>query len=360
MANMLLDPIAFKIGPLSVYWYGLILGLGALAGLLLAIQRGKRFGLSSDFFIDILLVGFPSALIGARAYYVAFKWDDYKDNLLDIFAIWEGGIAIYGALIGAVIGAFIYLRIKGYSFWRIADICAPSLLLGQAIGRWGNFVNQEAYGGPVSESFLRDTLNLPDFIVNQMNVNGIFHHPTFLYESIWNIVGVVLLIVISRLPKVRSGEVFMSYLIWYSVGRFFIEGLRTDSLAYQGTDFVAGVVNALWAPMTVLFEPGYLDPAYGNVRISQLVAIGSIIAGILFIIIRRVTIKTPVYYKDPIVSSRVKAPAATTAAAVEVLAEVPAATSDVKKDKGSQIDTNTSDSNNDVAEEDSKKKEQEE
>lgn len=313
MATMLLDPIAFTLGPLSVHWYGLILGLGALAGLLLAIWRGKRFGLSSDFFVDVLLVGFPSALIGARAYYVAFKWDEYKDNLLEVFAIWNGGIAIYGAIIGAVIGVFILLKVKGYSFWRIADICAPGLLLGQAIGRWGNFVNQEAYGGPVEESFLRNTLHLPDFIVNQMNVNGTFHHPTFLYESLWSLVGVLLLLGLSQLPKVRKGEVFMSYLIWYSIGRFFIEGLRTDSLAYQGSQWMTSMVDALWSPMTVIFEPGYLDPAYGTVRISQLIAIVCVIGGIAFIVINRLMKGTPVYYKDPIVSLKkqeVKSPEA--------------------------------------------------
>lgn len=304
MSSMLLDPIAISIGPLEVRWYGLLIGLGALAGLLLAMWRGKRFGLSSDFFIDILLIGFPSAIIGARAYYVAFTWDEYKDNWLDVFAIWNGGIAIYGALIGAVIGVFILLRVKGYSFWRIADICAPSLLVGQAVGRWGNFVNQEAFGGPVEETFLRNTLHLPDFIVNQMNVQGVFHHPTFLYESIWNFVGVLLLIGITQLPKLRNGELFMGYLIWYSIGRFFIEGLRTDSLAYQGSEWVQSIVHVLWSPMAAVFEAGALDPAYGNVRISQLLAILLVIIGIAFIVIRRIVVKNPVYYKDPIVSTR--------------------------------------------------------
>lgn len=305
MATMLLNPIAFQLGPISVHWYGIILGIAALVGLLLAIREGKRFGISPDFFMDILLIGLPSALIGARAYYVIFQWDQYKGDLLKIFAIWEGGIAIYGALIGAFIGAGIYLRKKGYTFIRIADICAPGLLIGQAIGRWGNFVNQEAYGGPVEESFLRNTLHLPDFIVNQMNVQGVFHHPTFLYESIWNIVGVLLLFGIRRLKNVRQGEVLLGYLIWYSIGRFFIEGLRTDSLAYKGSAWAQSLVDALWSPMTIVFEPGYLDPAYGNVRISQLLALFIVIVGIILIVIRRLKGKQHVVrYSDPIVSTK--------------------------------------------------------
>lgn len=305
MNPLLIDPVAFSIGSfLEVRWYGIILGTAALVGLLLAIQEGKRFGIKPDFFMDLLLLGVPSAVIGARIYYVAFMWDDYKNNLVDIFKIWEGGIAIYGALIGAFICGFFYFRYKGYNFWRIADICAPSLIAGQIIGRWGNFMNQEAYGGPVEESFLRNTLHLPDFIVNQMNVNGTFHHPTFLYESLWNVIGIILLFVLRRQKFLRAGELVASYFIWYSVGRFFVEGLRTDSLAYQGPEWVASFIDALWSPMTVLFEPGYLDPAYGNVRISQLLAVLLVIAAIVFIIVRRATGAASARYSDPIVSTK--------------------------------------------------------
>ncbi|MGZ0039158.1 prolipoprotein diacylglyceryl transferase [Paenibacillus ottowii] len=304
-ATLLLNPIAFSIGAIKVHWYGLILGLAALVGLYLAIREGKRFGIPQEFFMDMLLLGVPSAIIGARIYYVAFKWEDYRDNLWDVFKIWNGGIAIYGALIGAIICAVIYFRYKGYNFWRIADICAPGLLIGQAIGRWGNFVNQEAYGGPTEETFLRNQLHLPDFIVNQMNVNGVFHHPTFLYESLWSIVGVILLLVIRRMKFVRAGELFAFYFIWYSIGRFFIERVRTDSLAFQGSDWLASFVNALWSPMVWLgFEPGYLDPSYGNVRISQLLAIFIIVAAVIFILVRRRKGSAVARYSDPIVSSK--------------------------------------------------------
>lgn len=258
--------------------------------------------------MDLLLLGVPSAIIAARIYYVAFMWDDYKNNFWDVFKIWNGGIAIYGALIGAIICAVIFVRRRGYNFWRIADICAPSLIIGQMIGRWGNFVNQEAYGGPTTESFLRENLHLPSFIVNQMNVQGTFHHPTFLYESLWNLVGLILLMVLRRQKFLRSGELFASYFIWYSIGRFFIEALRTDSLAFQGAAWLASFVNGLWSPMTWLgFEQGYLAPSYGNVRISQLLAIGIVIAAIIFIIVRRRTVRDLPYYSDPITSTKVVA-----------------------------------------------------
>jgi phosphatidylglycerol---prolipoprotein diacylglyceryl transferase len=313
MYGLRLEPIAFSLGPIDVHWYGIILGTAALIGLLLAVQEGKRFGLSPDFFMDMLLLGVPSAIIGARIYFVAFKWDEYKNNLLDVFKIWNGGIAIFGALIGAFICGYFYFRHKGYSFWRIADICAPGLIVGQLIGRWGNFVNQEAYGGPVEEGFLRNTLHLPDWIVNQMNVEGVFHHPTFLYESMWNVVGLILLLVLRRRPFLRAGELLMTYFIWYSVGRFFIEGLRTDSLAFHGASWVASLMNGLWSPMTVLFEQGYLNPAEGNVRISQLISVALVIFAITVIIVRRQTGAAKAHYSDPIINFKTGLPAGVSA-----------------------------------------------
>lgn len=305
MEVTLLDPIVFSIGFITVRWYGLILGTGALVGLLLAIWEGKRFNIPQEFFMDMLLLCVPSAIIGARIYFVAFTWDQYKDNFWDVFKIWNGGIAIYGALIGAIICAIIFFKKRGYDFWRIADICAPGLIVGQMIGRWGNFVNQEAYGGPTTESFLSDNLHLPSFIVNQMNVQGVFHHPTFLYESVWNFVGLILLIILRRRKFVRSGEMFLSYFIWYSIGRFFIEALRTDSLAFQGADWVASLMNTLWTPMTWFgFEQGSMGYSIGNVRISQLLAILIIVVAIVLIIVRRKTIPNLPRYSDPIISTK--------------------------------------------------------
>lgn len=304
MFELAINPIIFEIGALSIRWYGLILGMGALAGLMLAVYEGKRFGIPSEFFMDLLLIGAPTAIIAARIYYVAFQWDSYKHNFLDVFKIWEGGIAIYGAIAGALICGYFFCRARGYSFWRIADICAPGLLVGQMIGRWGNFMNQEAYGGPVEESFLRETLHIPGFIVDHMFIEGLFRHPAFLYESLWSLVGLVILFVIRRRNFLRAGELLASYIAWYSLGRFFIEALRTDSLAFIGPSWLVNMIDALWSPMTLMFEQGYLDPAYGNIRISQLLGLLLIIGAIVFVVVRRLTGATKEKYNDPIISTK--------------------------------------------------------
>jgi phosphatidylglycerol:prolipoprotein diacylglycerol transferase len=299
---LVLNPIAVSIGAIHVRWYGIILGTAALVGLLIAIQEGKRFKIHQDFFMDMLLITVPAAIIGARAYYVAFTWTDYENNLLGIFMIWHGGIAIYGALIGSLTAAYFFFRSKGYNFWRIVDICAPGLIVGQLIGRWGNYMNQEAHGGPVSESFLRQTLHLPNFIVNQMNIDDTFYHPTFLYESLWSLAGFLLLLWLRRRPFLRAGELFMSYAIWYSIGRFFVEGVRTDSLAFDGPSWLASFMRVLWTPMKLLFHEGAM--ANGNVRVSQLLGVIIIIVAIGLIIYRRKTGSANVRYADPIVSSK--------------------------------------------------------
>jgi phosphatidylglycerol:prolipoprotein diacylglycerol transferase len=297
-----INPIAFSIGSIDVRWYGIVLGSAALIAILIAIQEGKRFNIIPDFFMDFLLVAIPSAIVGARAYYVIFKWDDYKNNLWEVFMIWHGGIAIYGGLIGSIIGVIFYVRAKGYDFWRIVDIAAPGLIVGQMIGRWGNFMNQEAHGGPVDESLLRNTLHLPNFIVNQMNIEGIFYHPTFLYESVWNLVGFLVLLVLRRRHFVRAGEIFIGYFIWYSIGRFFIEGLRTDSLAFTGPSWLASLMNGLWSPMKLVFDSGELVD--GNVRVSQLLSILIILAAIVLIYYRRSLQPPTALYSDPIVSTK--------------------------------------------------------
>lgn len=258
-----IDRIAFEIGPITVYWYGIIIITGILLGWLLATRESKRLGLNKDIFSDLLIWAIPISIISARLYYVIFKWDYYMDNPGKIIAIWEGGIAIHGGLIGAVITAIIFARKKGVSFWKLADIAAPSIILGQAIGRWGNFMNQEAHGGEVARSFL-ENLYLPDFIINQMYIDGVYYHPTFLYESLWNLAGFILLIFMRKLP-LKKGELFLSYLIWYSIGRFFIESLRTDSLMLTETLRVAQMMSLVLivVAVTLIFLhrwKGFRDP----------------------------------------------------------------------------------------------------
>ncbi|MCD7035890.1 prolipoprotein diacylglyceryl transferase [Metabacillus sp. GX 13764] len=236
-----LNPIAFEIGSLRVHWYGIIIGFGALLGLWVAMRESERRGMNKDIFVDLVLFAIPIAIVCARAYYVLFEWGYYSKHPAEIPQIWNGGLAIHGGLIGAVITGIIFARIRKVSFWKLADIAAPSILIGQAIGRWGNFMNQEAHGGPVSRAFL-ENLHLPQFIINQMYIDGTYYHPTFLYESLWSLAGIILLLFLRRV-NLRRGEMFLTYLIWYSVGRFFIEGMRTDSLMLTSTLRIAQVIS---------------------------------------------------------------------------------------------------------------------
>jgi phosphatidylglycerol:prolipoprotein diacylglycerol transferase len=263
-----LNPIAFKLGPIPVHWYGIIIGSGLALALFLAIREGNRRGLPKDLFADLMLWAIPIAIISARIYYVIFEWKYYVKHPIDIPQIWTGGIAIHGALIGSVITTIVFAKKRGISFWKIVDIAAPSIILGQAIGRWGNFMNQEAHGHEVSLSFLQ-SLHLPDFIINQMNIEGVYYHPTFLYESVWDFAGFILLIVLRRV-NFRRGELFLTYVIWYSIGRYFVEGLRTDSLMLGSlrmaqTISIALIVGAiaiiLYRRQKKMAEARYLDQA---------------------------------------------------------------------------------------------------
>lgn len=227
-----MNPIAFNILGLDIRWYGVIIALGIWTALTIAYINCKKIYLNFDNILNIFLVAFPFAIIGARLYYVAFEFDQYRGDLLSIFNLRNGGIAIHGALIGAIIVAFIYCRIKKLNFLRYADLAMPSIIIAQGIGRWGNFFNQEAHGGLVSYQFIS---KFPTFIKEGMNINGNYYHPTFLYESIWNfIVGIILILILYKLSERYNGIVLAFYGILYSVGRFFIEGLRTDSLYFLG------------------------------------------------------------------------------------------------------------------------------
>jgi len=240
-----LDPVFLQFGPFTIYWYGIIIITGVFIGLLLANKEADRLGLKKDLITDLMVFAIPIAIIFARIYYVTFEWEQYTNkSWWELFAVWNGGIAIHGALIGSVLPAIIYTRIKKESFWQIADILAPSLILGQSIGRWGNFMNQEAYGGAISEAAYNNFHQyLPNFIMNQMTIDGVMYHPTFLYESFWNLVVFILLLVIRRYNPLR-GELFLSYITLYSVGRFVIEGMRMDSL-YVGELRVAQLISVL-------------------------------------------------------------------------------------------------------------------
>ncbi len=280
----IIDRVAFYIGSFPVYWYGLIIGSGALLAAFLAFYETKRIGFHFDTFLNTLLFAIPTALLSGRLYYVAFHWDYYSQYPGQILAFRDGGLAIHGVILGSVLAGYLYSKFKGFSFVQVAEIAFPAVLLGQAIGRWGNFTNQEAYGGPVSLDFL-ENLHLPEFIINQMWINGSFHHPTFLYESIWSIIGVIIILLIRYRNPIR-GAVLSLYFIWYSVGRFFIEGLRTDSLAFDGPEWLSQLLETLWLPLGAFWEAGELTG--GNIRAAQLFSVLSILffAGYLIYISR--------------------------------------------------------------------------
>ncbi|MBE7023391.1 MAG: prolipoprotein diacylglyceryl transferase [Ruminococcaceae bacterium] len=248
-----INRIAFSVFGMPVYLYGVIIALGLLLAFLYGVYEAKRVGLSQDDLLNMLLIGIPAAIVCARAYYVAFEWDSYKNNLAEIFNIRGGGIAIYGAVIGVAVSVFFYCRAKKLNMGKVLDLLAVGLLIGQSIGRWGNFVNGEAFGV---------SCNLPwaMTIVNEGRTVAEMAHPTFFYESLWNGLGLVVLLLF-RKHKAFEGEVFCGYMIWYGIGRMFIEGLRTDSL--------------------------YI----GIFRVSQLLSGVLVVVGIILIVINRKNLK---------------------------------------------------------------------
>lgn len=224
-----MNPIAINFGPISIYWYSIIMFLAIITGSFIFIKTAKKEGYQEEFLTNLIFYGIIFGIIGARIYYVLFNLDYYLSNPLQILAIYNGGLAIHGAII---IGAiwFIYYSYKhNHNFLKILDLAAPSLILAQAIGRWGNFFNGEAHGPAITREAL-ENMHLPDFIINGMHIEEKYYHPTFLYESIWNFLGFIFLIILRKKIKLKTGMLTGIYFMWYSACRFFIESLRTDSL----------------------------------------------------------------------------------------------------------------------------------
>lgn len=214
--TLTISPFAFHIGQKPIYWYALIILSGFLLGLLLASHNCEKRGIKKDHVWDIALFGIIAGIIGARIYYVIFSFDEFKGNLWGIFQIWEGGLAIYGGIIAAFISTAVYCRIKRINFFNALDVCCPGLLLGQSIGRWGNFMNCEVFGR-ATDAF------------TGMSINGAPPvHPLFFYESMWSLAGVLLILLLRKYKK-KNGQVFCLYLFWYSAGRLVLEGMRDKS-----------------------------------------------------------------------------------------------------------------------------------
>ena len=249
----------FTLGHFTIRWYGVIIALGLCLAVWYACRRCRQFGISEDHLIDGVLWVTPFAIICARAYYCIFSWEQYAANPISCLYIWEGGLAIYGGVIGAVIGALIFCRVKKLNVLALLDLVCLGFLIGQCIGRWGNFINREAFGRETT-AFSRMGLTLP-------GRETVYVHPTFLYESLWNFVGFLLLhFWFRRHERKFDGEFILLYAVWYGIGRFFIEGLRTDSLYIAGTgirvsQLLAGVSAAAAAVVLALFYTGKLRHA---------------------------------------------------------------------------------------------------
>ena len=237
-------PAGFSIGSYEVRFYGLIIAVGLILAVAYALRRRAQFGLSEDDLMDGVLWIAPFAIVCARLYYCAFEWEHYADNPISILYIWEGGLAIYGAVIGAAVGVIVHCKlIKKISVLSVLDLVSIGFLIGQMLGRWGNFFNREAHGG-VTDSFLRMGL------LNPVTKTGEYYHPTFLYESAWNLVGFILIHFLSKKRK-YDGQVALMYVAWYGLGRAMIEGLRTDSL-WWGNFRVSQVLAAVTCGLALI------------------------------------------------------------------------------------------------------------
>ena len=228
-----MNSIFLDLGFIQIYWYSVMVLLGFLIGGWLILKEAKRFGISEDFITNLFFYAVPISIIGARIYYVIFNWSYYSSNIMDIFKIWEGGLAIHGGMLFGLIWIIIYTKKYKVNTFRILDMAVVGLLIGQALGRWGNFFNGEAHGPATTLEFLHN-LYLPDFIIQGMNVNGIYYQPTFLYESLWCLLGFIAILFIRRIKYIKIGQITGIYLMWYGIGRFLIESLRTDSLMFLG------------------------------------------------------------------------------------------------------------------------------
>ncbi|MDR0300009.1 MAG: prolipoprotein diacylglyceryl transferase [Streptococcaceae bacterium] len=226
LVNLAIPKVALKLGPFQIHWYAIIIVTGTILAVWLAYREASKKKIDPESVIDFILIAFPLALVGARAYYVIFQWSYYSQHPSEIIALWDGGGAIYGALLAGFFTLLIFCYYKLIKARDFLDIVAPGIFLAQAFGRWGNFVNQEAYGKIVSN------LNyLPSFIKNQMFIEGHYRQPTFLFESLGTFSGFLMIIIFRhRLKFLKSGDIFAFYLVWYGLVRAVVEGMRTDSL----------------------------------------------------------------------------------------------------------------------------------
>lgn len=251
-----MNRVAFNIFGFNVYYYSLCILLGVIVAYILITREGKKQGLSKEFTSDLIFYTLIIGILGARVYYCVFNLDYYLANPSEILKIYNGGLAIHGGVIAGLIFVYFYTKKKNVSFIKILDIVAPAVIIAQSFGRWGNFFNQEAHGGITTYQNLKN-MHIPEFIINGMHIEGKYYYPTFFFESIWCLIGFIILMFVRRNKNLRKGFQIGFYFIWYGIGRFFIEALRTDSLMFF------------------------------NLKIAQIVSLIGIIIGIIIIVTNR-------------------------------------------------------------------------
>lgn len=255
-----------ELGPITIKWYSFFILLGILIGSFLILKEWKKKNGKEEDITNILFYGILIGIIGARLYYCLFNLDYYKEDLLGILEIWNGGLAIHGGILFGLLFMIIYCKKKKINLFLLLDIVTPSLILAQALGRWGNFFNQEAFGRIVSLNFLKN-LHLPNFIIERMYINGYYREPTFLYESVFSFIGFFFLLIVRKQKKIKTGTLCSIYLIWYGIERLVIETFRSDSLML------------------------------GPLKVAQIISILFILSGIILIILSK---KNNYYIEDKI------------------------------------------------------------
>lgn len=262
-----MDPVMFTIFGINIHWYSVLILIGIIIGIILLEREAKRFKYPKDLIFNICFWAIIMGIIGARIYYVIFNFSYYSNNLLEIFAIWNGGLAIHGGIIAGVITVIFFAKKYHLNFLKLLDMAAPSLILAQAIGRWGNFFNGEAHGIATTYTELKN-LWVPEFVIDGMNIGGVYYLPTFYFESLWCLLGFIILIIVRRMKYIKVGATTSIYLMWYSLGRFFIEAWRTDSLMIGGFKvaqiisiilFITGLVYLIYLSRKGKYENLYND-----------------------------------------------------------------------------------------------------
>ena len=268
-----MNRVLLDLGFVQIYWYSICILIGLMFGMFLVYKETIKKEISEKLVTNLIFYTIIIAIIGARLYYVIFDWKSYAANPVEILEIWNGGLAIHGAIIFGGLFLIYYTRHHKMDTLKVLDICAVGLIIGQAIGRWGNFFNSEVYGGVVSEPFLKG-LFLPRFIIDGMHIDGAYHHPLFLYESLWCILGFIILLIIRRRKYIKTGQIFGIYCMWYSIGRFFLEGMRVEKYNLM----------------------------VGPIKVAQVVSIGMFLVGLFYFLRRIKTSRFEYLYNDENIS----------------------------------------------------------